>query len=189
VPSRVPCPGCGALCAGPETGEHGVADLPLQRAQGLFGGLALGQFLVVVGAAFAVPVADLGDRGHVDGVVDPPVPAPLQPVNLALAEDTSIGAVPFQAAKRETSRTSPITAAAITGPTPNNPVRLVPAARTATVSLFLVSRSWPSIRRRSSMKAAASSQRAVATGTAGTLACSSRENGDPVLTAVLVPGD
>ncbi len=34
-----------------------------------------------------------------------------------------------------------MTGTAITGPTPNSPVRLVPAARTATVSLALVSRS------------------------------------------------
>jgi hypothetical protein len=30
-------------------------------------------------------MADLGDRGHVDGVVGPPVPAPRQPVDLAPA--------------------------------------------------------------------------------------------------------
>jgi hypothetical protein len=34
-----------------------------------------------------------------------------------------------------------MTAAAMTGPTPNSPVRVVPAARTAAVSFFLVSRS------------------------------------------------
>src|SRR5215831_10260214 len=70
---------------GLEAGVDGVADLPLQAAQGLFAGLAFGQFLVVVGAARAVPVADLGDRGHVDGVVDPAVAAPGQPVDLPLA--------------------------------------------------------------------------------------------------------
>jgi hypothetical protein len=59
-----------------EAGVDGVADLPLQAAQGLFAGLAFGQLLVVAGAAGAVPVADLGDRGHVDGVVEPPVAAP-----------------------------------------------------------------------------------------------------------------
>jgi hypothetical protein len=59
-------------------------------------------------------LADLGDRGHVQGVVDPPVAAPGQPVDLPLPEDTSIGAVPLQAAKwsrpgnRVTSRTSPM---------------------------------------------------------------------------------
>ncbi len=53
------------------------------------------------------------------------------------------GAVPFQAAKwsrlgkRDTSRTAPMTVAAITGPTPNSPVKPVPAARTATVSFLL----------------------------------------------------
>ena len=45
-------------------------------------GLAVGDLAVVVGAAVAVPVAYLGDRGHVDGVVDPPVAAQRQPVHL-----------------------------------------------------------------------------------------------------------
>ena len=66
-----------------------------------------------------------------------------------------MGAVPLQAAKRsrflkrEASRTSPMTVAAMTGPTPNSPVRLVPEARTAVRGFFLVSRSCPSVRRRS----------------------------------------
>jgi hypothetical protein len=59
-----------------EAGVDGVADLPFQRAEGFFAGLAFGEFLVVVGVALAVPVADLGDRGHVDGVVEPAVAAP-----------------------------------------------------------------------------------------------------------------
>ena len=41
-------------------------------------------FLLVVGAAVAVPVPDLGDRGHVDGVVDAAVAAQRQPVDLAV---------------------------------------------------------------------------------------------------------
>jgi len=77
--------GCGAPGISLQAGEDGVADLPFQGAQRFFGGLALGQLLVVVGAARAVPVADLGDRGHVDGVVEPPVAAPGQPVDLAAA--------------------------------------------------------------------------------------------------------
>jgi hypothetical protein len=91
----------------------------------------------VAGAALAAAVADLGDRGHVQGVVEAPVAAPGQPKIFRLPEDTSIGAVPLQAAKwsrpgkRETSRTLPITVAATTGPTPNRPARLVPDARTA----------------------------------------------------------
>jgi hypothetical protein len=84
---------------GLQAGEDGVADLPLQRAQGFFAGLAFGPFLVVVGAARAVLVPDLGDRGHVDRVVEPAVAAPGQPVDLPAAEETSTGAVPFQAAK------------------------------------------------------------------------------------------
>ena len=43
-----------------------------------------------------------------------------------------------------------MTAAAMTGPTPKSPVRLVPEAGTATASFFLVSRSRASMRRRSS---------------------------------------
>ena len=57
----------------------------------------------------------------------------------------------------------------MTGPTPNSPVRLVPVAWTATVSFFLVSRSWASMRRRSSRNAAASSQRAASTAPAGVI--------------------
>jgi len=82
LPSRALHAGGGAAGVGLEAGEDGVTDLPLQRAQGFLAGLALGQLLVEVGAALAVPVADLGDRGHVDGVVEPPVPAPGQPVDL-----------------------------------------------------------------------------------------------------------
>jgi hypothetical protein len=95
-------------------------------------------------------------------------------------EETSIGAVPLQDAKwsrflkRDTSRTSPMTAAAMTGPTPNSPVRLVPDARTAASGFFLVSRSCPSMRRRSSMKAAARSRRAAATASGGVIESSSR---------------
>src|SRR5260370_28608699 len=51
----------------------------------LFGGLALGPLAVVVGAAVAVAVADLGDPGPVDDVVGPPVPPPPQPAALAAA--------------------------------------------------------------------------------------------------------
>jgi len=53
--------------------------------------------------------------------------------------------------------------AAMTGPTPKIWVVVVPEARTATVSRFLVSRIWASMRRRSSRNSAASSQRAAST--------------------------
>src|SRR5215467_14580049 len=87
-------------------------------------------------------------------------------------EATSMGAVPLSAAKwsrpgkRDTWRTSPMTAAAMTGPTPNSLVRLVPAARTAVAAFFLVSRIWASTPRRSAVSSAASSQRASSTASA-----------------------
>jgi hypothetical protein len=67
-----------------EAGEDGVADPPFEAAERFFVGLALGDLAVVVGAAAAVGVPDLGDRGHVQGVVDAPVPAQRQPVDLAV---------------------------------------------------------------------------------------------------------
>jgi len=85
LPSRAPGTGCGPRCAGLQAGKDGVADLPFQRAQGLFRGLALDQLLIVIGAALAVPVADLGDRGHADGMVESAVPAPGQPADRPLA--------------------------------------------------------------------------------------------------------
>jgi len=85
LPSRAPRAGCGPPGVGLQAGEDGVADLPFQRPQRLFGGLAFGQLLVVVGAALAVPVADLADCGHVDGMVETAVPAPGQPVDLSPA--------------------------------------------------------------------------------------------------------
>ena len=160
---------------GLQAGVDGVADLPLQRPHGLFRGLAFSQFLVVIGAALAVAVADLGDRGHVDGVVQPQVPAPGQPVNLTRAgghldgRGAVAGGEAVPAGEPDTSLTSPITAAAMTGPTPDSVVRLVPAACTAVVSVFLVARSCASMRRRSSMNAAASSQRAASTAPAGAM--------------------
>jgi hypothetical protein len=53
--------------------------MSLEGPEGFLGGLAFGELAVVVGAAVAVAVPDLGDRGHVDGVVQAAVPAPGQP--------------------------------------------------------------------------------------------------------------
>ena len=47
-------------------------------------GSSFGCFLVVIGAAGAVLVTDLGDRGHVDRAVDPAVAAQRQAVDLAV---------------------------------------------------------------------------------------------------------
>jgi hypothetical protein len=48
-------------------------------------GSSFGYLLVVIGAAGAVLVTDLGDRGHVDRVVDPAVPAQRQAVNFPVS--------------------------------------------------------------------------------------------------------
>jgi hypothetical protein len=109
----------------------------------------------------------------VDGVVEAAVPAAGQPVDLAAAGGdldggcAVIGGELVPLAKQDTSRTSPMMTAAVTGPTPNRPVRLVPLALTAVSSFFLASRSCPSTHRRSSIRAAASSQRAAATASGG----------------------
>jgi hypothetical protein len=47
----------------------------LETAERFLVGLSLGQLLVVIRATLAVPVPDLGDRSHVDRVVDAPVAA------------------------------------------------------------------------------------------------------------------
>jgi hypothetical protein len=90
-----------------------------------------------------------------------------------LPEDTSIGAVPLQAAEqsrlanRDTSRTSPVTVAAMTGPTPDTLVTVLPQARIAAAGFFLVSRSRASRRRRPAVSPAASPARACCTAPPG----------------------
>jgi hypothetical protein len=49
---------------GLQAGEDGVADPPLEGPERFLVRLPLGQLLLVIGAAVAVPVPDLGDRGH-----------------------------------------------------------------------------------------------------------------------------
>ena len=56
-----------------------VGDASFQRSEGFLLGFAFGLFLVVVDAAGGV-VADLGDGGHVDGMVQHPVASHRQPV-------------------------------------------------------------------------------------------------------------
>jgi hypothetical protein len=109
-----------------------------------------------------------------DRVIDPPVAAQRQPVDVRpVPRDTPAGAVPFQAAKwsrlgnRNTWRASPVTVPAITGPAPNRPVRLVPEARTAAASFLWVSRSWAPGRRMPARNSAAGSQRALVAASDG----------------------
>jgi hypothetical protein len=54
----------------------GVAEAAHESAERLERSFAFLDLAVVVGAALAVAVPILGDRGHVDGVVHPPVATP-----------------------------------------------------------------------------------------------------------------
>jgi hypothetical protein len=53
----------------------GVGDAPLEGTHGFFLGLAFGDLAFEERAAWGVRVADLGDRGDVEGVVELPVAA------------------------------------------------------------------------------------------------------------------
>jgi hypothetical protein len=65
----------GLAGVGQQAGVDGVADPPFERPECFLMCLALGDLAVIVAAAVTVPVADLGDGGHMDGVVDAPVAA------------------------------------------------------------------------------------------------------------------
>jgi hypothetical protein len=71
----------GASSVSEELAVDGVADVALQRPQGLSGGFALGHPAVEVGAPVGVGLAELADGGHVDGVVQLAVPAFGDPVH------------------------------------------------------------------------------------------------------------
>ncbi len=83
MPSRAPfAGGCCLLGVRQECCVDRVADPALETAERLLVGLALGDLPLVVGAAVAVLVPDLGDRGHMDRMIEPPVSAQRQPVDL-----------------------------------------------------------------------------------------------------------
>jgi hypothetical protein len=84
LPSRA-CWRGGSPAVGLELGVDGVADPPLERAECFLAGLALAGLLLEVGSAVAVLVADLGDRRHVNSVVESAVAAPGQPEDGAFA--------------------------------------------------------------------------------------------------------
>ena len=68
---------------GDEGAVDDVGDLSLQRPDCFFGTLALGSFAVVVLAALT-GVAELGDHGDVDRIVELTVAARVEPVALLL---------------------------------------------------------------------------------------------------------
>jgi hypothetical protein len=153
VPSRARNCECGGLAVvGLEAGEDGIADLPFQAAQGFFASFAFGSLAVVIGAAGAVAVADLADGGHVDGVVEPPVSAPLQPVDLALAGG--------HLDRGDAVASGEVIAAGEPGDVAAGAEDLGdggPGRGDHCGEFGLVSRIWASMRRRSSVNAAASS--------------------------------
>ncbi len=67
------------LLVGEETLVDDGGDSSFQRSEGFLLGLAFGLFLVLVDPAGGV-VADLGDGGHVDGMVQHPVSSHRQTV-------------------------------------------------------------------------------------------------------------
>ncbi len=64
----------GLLLVGDETPVDGVRDASFQGAEGFLVRFTFGEFLVVVDPPRGVE-ADLGDGGHVDGMVQSPVAA------------------------------------------------------------------------------------------------------------------
>ena len=83
-----------ALGVGDEVAPDDVAEPTLERADRFAWGLAFGELAVVVAAAGAVAVADLGDRRAVQRVVQSAVAAPDSRWVIRPPEENSIGAVP-----------------------------------------------------------------------------------------------
>ena len=72
-----------------------VGEAPFEASEGFLGGLALETLALVVGASGAGGKAKLGDGHDVEGVVDPTIPRPGEPMTGLLAEEASMGAVPL----------------------------------------------------------------------------------------------
>ena len=150
-----------------------VADPPPERPRRFLVRLALGRFLVVAGPALAVlmPIWLIAARWIAWLGLRLPRSGSRQSVRPP--EDTSAGAVPWQAAKwsrpgnRNTRRTSPVTVPAMTGAAPDRPVRRAPGARAAAAGSLPVPRSRASRRPMPVRNPAASSQRARVTAPDG----------------------
>ena len=66
--------GGGLLLVGDEASVDGVGDVSFQRSECFLFGFAFGEFLVVVDPPRGWET-DLGDGGHMDGMVQSPVPS------------------------------------------------------------------------------------------------------------------
>jgi hypothetical protein len=104
--------------------------------------------VVVVAAAGAVSESQLGDGGHVDGVVEGAVPAPREPPDLAPAGGHLDGGGAVERGEAVACREAGDVAgdadhvAATTGPTPKMSMTLVPDAATSCSSRFFDSKIW-----------------------------------------------
>ena len=78
MPSRARSVAPGGV--GDQVPVHNVAEPSLRGPDGFFGGVALDELGVIEGSARAVGVAELDDRGDVQGVVHGPVSPSGQPV-------------------------------------------------------------------------------------------------------------
>jgi hypothetical protein len=161
---------------GRELDVDGVAELAFVRAERLFGGFAVGGFLLEAGAARPVGMPDLGDGGRVDGVAGRPGAAQREPVDVPLGgggldrRGAVAGGEPVPVTEPGHRPAAPMMAAAMTGPAPKMPVKVVPGAAAAAAGLARVPRRGASRRRRPAGKPAASSQRAAAAGPDGVMA-------------------
>ena len=114
-----------------ETDVDGVADPPFERPGRFLARLSFGNLALKAGVPRTVAMTDLGDRSHMDDVVEAPVAAPRYP---AAAPRWPHRRTPRSAPcrcrrrsghdwrKRAMSPTSPMTVAATIGPTPNSSV-------------------------------------------------------------------
>ena len=151
-PARARCSAGERDGVGDEVPPDDVAEPPLQRADRFAWRLAFGELAVVVAAAGAVAVADLGDRGDVQGVVESPVAASRQPVGDAAAggeldrRRPRVGGEACRGGEPGRVPVEPISMAATIGPIPKISVSVVADAATAVLIRRLESRSWLSRR-------------------------------------------
>jgi len=93
VPSRTRL--SGAVGVEEQLAVDDVAEVPLQRADGVLLGLALGQLAFEVGPALGAAMPDLADGGQVQSVVEATVARREARCTTRGPEDRSTGAVPL----------------------------------------------------------------------------------------------
>jgi hypothetical protein len=84
LPSRTALDGAGRFGISDEVGVDQIADSPFEGPDGFLARLPFGPFAFVIGAARTVSEVALSDPSHVNGVVEPAVASPGEPVDLLL---------------------------------------------------------------------------------------------------------